>query len=487
MKSVFRLLIKVLPVFLLVLFVSGCAVIPVTDEELAVLGADVHGNMILQYGEYRDGKIRTYVEAVGRRVEASSDYSGEPLTFTVLDTPVVNAFSVPGGYIHVTRGLVARANSESELAFVIGHEIGHLTARHAAQRISQVKTSSLFSSIVAVFVSLYSDDYELGSLVANVLDFSSALVILSYGRDAEFEADSLGLKFEHKAEYNPKYGMKFLSVLEEMEKSKMQRNAVSDLLATHPPSEDRLDRAVVLTERMVTTEADGMALDVKRQEFLEKINGIVIGESLESGLIKDDAYFNKSYGFILRKKEGWALTKARSYLAALHKGRDDIFLVYARKPEGNPQLEEFATSFLREIFEDEKYVPTFRSASFLGLPALDIHTKKGRDIRVRFFRKNGTYYSLIYSYVSKMFVDYDKDFEFLCGRFSFMTPEVASGIKEEKLSVYITEPGDTPESIAKKYYGDSKYGETILKYNGISAGLKAGEALKLAPKEYIQD
>ncbi len=487
MKLRFSFFFKFLPFLIFILFLSGCAAIPVSDEELSRVGAEVHKNIIDPYGEYEDPKVQTYVEGVGRRVEASSDYTGDPLTFTVLDTPVVNAFSVPGGYIHVTRGLITRVNSESEIAFVIGHEIGHLTARHSAQRISQLRTSNIFSTLLGTIISIYSEDYELGRLVANIVDFSSALVILNYGREAEFEADSLGLKFAYSGGYNPEAGMKFLRTLKSMEKSKRQKSALGDLLATHPPTEDRIKEAKDISKHYVSVEAEEGELDIRRNSYLKRIEGIVVGESLESGFIKDDVYYNKKYMFILRAAGGWSLITSRSYLGGLAKDKNNLFLVYAKIPESQEPLEQYAKSFLREVFDDKEYNPEFKTTSYLGLPALDFHTRRGRDIRALFFKREKMYYALVYSYNATLFANYNEVFSDLIGKFSFMSADVASEIWEDRMRIYKAQPGDTAESLSLKFYGNSKYRQKLMEYNGVVGKLDPGIMLKIPSAKYLED
>jgi|GEM_PF-1959577 len=488
MSNSFFSRLKFLPLIVVVLLISGCAALPVSDEELSVLGADVHENMIRHYGEYEDTGVTTYVVGVGRRVEASSDYSGKPITFTVLDTPVVNAFSVPGGYVHVTRGLLTRVNSESELAFVIGHEIGHLTARHSAQRIGQLRTTSIFSSLLGLLVSQYSENADLGRLTSTVVDFSSALVILNYGRDAEFEADSLGLKYAFGAEYDPETAREFLDVLYKMEESRGGRSALSDLLATHPPSGERVKRAEEIASACVSGEADEEdALDTKREPYLKRIEGIVIGESLAAGTVKDGKYFNKKYLFTLEKPRGWNLATARSYLAGLYTDNDNVFLVYANASDPERPLREYAASFLRDVFEDEDMKPVFGESSFRGVPALDFYASRSRKIQAKFFMRKNINYTLIYSYAVKAFVDHGQAFRDLLAQFSFMTDDEAAGIREDRIEIYRAKGGDTFDNVSAKYYGSSEYAGRLRDFNGMTGNLAADSLLKVPPSKYLDD
>ena len=503
MNAFHKFLLIFIPLLVITSVLSGCAVIPVSDEELDAMGADVYKNMIDQYGVYRDTKLDSYVQSIGKRVEASSDYSGKPITFTVLDTPMVNAFSVPGGYVFVTRGLIARANSESELAYVVGHEIGHLTARHAAQRISQLRTSGFFSSILGYYVAGQTKDAQLANLAASVVDFSSALVILNYGRDQELQADRLGLSYSYAAGYNPMDGAQFLKTLEVMEGSKGDKDALSMLLATHPPTKDRVRAARDENKELVSAESTSLkSLEVNRDGYLKWINGIVLGESVETGIVTNEVYYNKPYKFFLKTPKGWEITVARNYHAGIYQKSGDsllwYMLVYAETGEASASLDVYATDFLRGKLNDDKYKPSFNSYQFLGLPSLrsEYTDSSGVSTKTCFFKKDNLYYVLLFKH-GKGLDDFNKKFEIAMSNFGFMDKVQMDRISEDKLRLYAAGGKDTFASVCLKYYGDGKYKNDLMLYNGFfdqahSAGslegsVKTGTILKMPEAEYLKD
>ncbi|MCX5725784.1 MAG: M48 family metalloprotease [Candidatus Saganbacteria bacterium] len=473
----FKFLLLISSLFL-ISSLTGCATAP-TDEELKKIGDTVAENMVDQYGEYRDATLEGYVEGVGQKVEAATPLPG-PLNFYVLDTELVNAFSVPGGHIFVTRGLLARANSEAELAMVLGHEMGHLAAKHQAQRISQIRTSTFFSNLTYLVVGLWTKSETAASFAEAITDFSSVLVILNYGREAEFEADKLGIEFTEKSGYDPQAGEKFLETLESMEKD--DRSFIEDLLATHPPSDERVSKAKVVSAKL---KKPGEPLYVGDNDFKLKIKGMIIGPSLERGFIKDKVYYNRNYMFTLKSYEDWYLGTSGKYKAGLVKP-GNLFLVYPEKPMNKQPLSEWSKNFIKDALGDEKINPILKERTLKGLPAYyDKFDIEGKQLRVLTFTKDDIYYALIYTYLPQVFANYDDIFEKLIDRFDFMSAEAAQGISEDKLEIYRAVGGDTWEGLSQGLYNDPKLAKKLQLFNG-SVAIKENEVIKIPPIKYLK-
>ena len=457
---------------------TGCATAP-TDEELKKIGDTVAENMVDQYGEYRDATLEGYVEAVGHKVETATPLPG-PLSFYLLDTELVNAFSVPGGHIFITRGLLVRANSEAEIAMVLGHEMGHLAAKHQAQRISQIRTSTFFSNLAYLVVGMWTKSETAASFAEAITDFSSVLVILNYGRDAEFEADKLGIEFTKKAGYDPEAGEKFLETLESMEKD--DRSFITDLLATHPPSSERVIRGKAISEEL---KKPGEVLYVGDNSYKEKIKGIIVGPSLEKGFIKDKVYYNRNYMFTLQSYEDWYLGTSGKYKAGLVKP-GNLFLVYAENPLNKYPLPDWSKNFIKDALGDEKISPILKERTFKGLPAYyDKYDLEGKQLRVLTFTKGDIYYALIYTYLPQVFADYDDIFDSLIDKFDFMSTEVAQGITEDRLQIYRAKTGDTWDGLTQKFYNDPKLDKKLQIFNGKEAVIE-DQVIKIPPLKYLK-
>lgn len=231
----------------------GCAVNPATGERMLAfygwdwerqVGAQAAPGMVEQFGGATpDAEVQAYVDEVGASLlkgieEGVPDLDWE---FTLLDSPVINAFALPGGKVFLSRGLAEKLDSEAEMAGVIGHEIGHVTARHGNQRISQATLAQVGIAAAAIAVDVAPDDTLLakyGTLGVPVVSVGGNLVMLSYGRDDELEADMLGIRYMTRAGYNP-IGQR--GVMETL-MAASGPNSQPEWLSTHPASETRIRR-----------------------------------------------------------------------------------------------------------------------------------------------------------------------------------------------------------------------------------------------------
>ena len=246
-------IVGVVVAFLLLAAVPSCTPNPATgqqdftlfmsESEESRIGAQEHSKIIDRYGGvYDDLEIGAYVAEIGGRLAANSERANASFTFTVLNTPDVNAFALPGGYVYVTRGLIALANSEAELAGVVAHEIGHVIARHTAQRYSRAAATQIGATLLGALVG----SREVGDL----LQVGGQLYLLSFSRSQEFEADTLGIRYLNRTGYDPVAEAQFLQNLgreKDLQNRLAKRDArdrQSDFLATHPNTPERVQRAI---------------------------------------------------------------------------------------------------------------------------------------------------------------------------------------------------------------------------------------------------
>ena len=195
--------------------VTGQAERTVMDErtELAE-GKKAHDEVLKEYGVYKDERLQAYVNEVGQKLAKQSHRANIPWTFTVLDSPEINAFALPGGYVYVTRGIMAYLDSEADLAGVIGHEIGHVTARHGAQRATRQQTAG----IGVIAASVLGQVLGVGNLAGQVAQSAAAGYVASYSRDQELQADQLGAEYLARNRYNPSNMVDVIGVLKDQER-----------------------------------------------------------------------------------------------------------------------------------------------------------------------------------------------------------------------------------------------------------------------------
>ncbi len=267
------------------LSLTGCSSNPATggkdiafmskDDEKRI-GDENHPMILKQFGgEYDDPDLKSYVKSLGQVLAASSELPDIKWTFTLLDSDVTNAFALPGGYVYVTRGLLSLAETEGQLAAVIGHEIGHVTARHGAQRQAQGTLAGIGAMGASILGSIFVGP-DAGRAIGQLANVGAQGYLASYSRDQEYQADELGIRYNGRIGFTP-FGMsEFLEKLDSekglIAKLRGQAPRGSSYLDTHPPTPDRVVRARKLAQKTpVEKPLDG------RDIYLSKIDGMIWG------------------------------------------------------------------------------------------------------------------------------------------------------------------------------------------------------------------
>ncbi|HET9767706.1 MAG TPA: M48 family metallopeptidase [Thermoanaerobaculia bacterium] len=302
-----RALLLSLPLLLLG---PGCATNPATgrpqltffgEEAELGMGRDADAEIVGTVGVYDDYDLGDYVEEVGQRLAASSERPYLPWSFKVLDDPTVNAFALPGGFVYVTRGILAELGSEAELAAVLGHEIGHVTAKHSLHRQSQQMLAS--GAIITAAVILdpeYADEWAaLGMLGVGV-------AFLKYSRDDERQADDLGLRYMMRAGYDPQEMPGVFEMLEQVGKAE-GGGSLPAWLSTHP---DPGKRRLRISQEVSGVQASGGmpgGLRVEREGYLRRLDGLAYGPDPRLGALRDGAAVHPTLGFRVDAPQGWSL------------------------------------------------------------------------------------------------------------------------------------------------------------------------------------
>lgn len=311
----------------------GCATNPVSghsefvlmseDQEIK-LGREAYPKILKQYGgAYDDATLQAYVQRVGEAVAAHSHRPGLIYRFTVVDSDQVNAFALPGGYIFITRGLLAYLNSEAELAAVLGHEIGHVTARHAVRQITAAQTARLGYALGSIFVP------ELRSQSAqDLFNVLGGAFLSGYGRDHELEADRLGAEYLARSGYDPQAMIKVIGVLKEQEEfdkrlaeeEGRKPRAYHGVFASHPDNDTRLQAVVGAAAQL----KEGTAVPAKRDSFLEQLEGLTIGDSEREGIRRNSHFYHKGLGIAVAFPQGWRVENLPNSVLAHPRAQDGI-------------------------------------------------------------------------------------------------------------------------------------------------------------------
>lgn len=344
---------------LMATLVAGCATVvnPVTGEaERTVMdeptevaeGAKAHQQVLAEYGVYSNAPLQAYVNDLGQRLAKSSHRAHLQWTFTVLDSPEVNAFALPGGYVYVTRGIMAYLDSEADLAGVIGHEIGHVTARHGAQRATRQQTAGLGVFAASVLGAVLG----VGDLASQVSQTVAAGVIASYSRDQETQADRLGAEYLSRNRLDPEHMVGVIGVLKAQEQfaidtAKAQGREApqgADWLASHPSNEQRLAdlRAIVGAYK-------GPYDDEGRERYLKALDGVAFGDSAQQGLVRGRSFYHEPLGIVLTAPEGWQVKNGAEAITLVNATGDAGLIVQPVPPKSGSTHEDIIRSVIQPV------------------------------------------------------------------------------------------------------------------------------------------
>ena len=313
----------------LFIFLSGCAQNPVTGESNFVMlsedseisiGRANHPKIIAQYGRYEDEALQRYVQAVGDRLANVGHRKELIYRFTVLDSPVINAFALPGGYIYITRGLMAYLNSEAELAAVLGHEIGHVTARHGVRQQSAAQAANIGYTIGSILLP------ELrGPGSQDLFNILGGTLLSGYGREHELESDGLGAEYLARSGYAPKAMLDVIRVLkdqslfaaEEAKKQGREPQSYHGVFASHPDNDTRLQNVISAANQYIVQ--DGQ---INRDEYLDRINGMTFGDSEKQGIRSGQHFYHIEMGFAVKFPTDWQINNKPDSLQSISPGGD---------------------------------------------------------------------------------------------------------------------------------------------------------------------
>src|SRR5574340_43082 len=336
---------RLLIISLALLLLPGCAQNPVSgqsdfvmmsEEQEIAIGRQYNEQVIKkQYEVYESKALQDYVDRVGQKLAKNSHRPHLQYHFTVLDTPEINAFALPGGYVYITRGILAYLNSEAQLAAVVGHEIGHVTARHGVRQQSVAQAANIGLTIASIFVPEINTN--IGQNLTNIL---GGALLSGYGREQELEADRLGAQYLARSDYDPQAIISVLRVLknQELEDEKLARQEgreprrYSGLFATHPDNDTRL--------KQVVGEADKLAPAAPfegRAEFLAATDGLVLNDNSDQGVARNSRFYHDGLGIALQFPEAWQVHNLPDALIAVSpQGEARLQMKMDPKPSGSP-------------------------------------------------------------------------------------------------------------------------------------------------------
>ncbi len=334
-------------VAILGLFVSlvSCATNPVTGETQLMLlsepqeielGRQTDSQIVKEYGIYKNPSLTSYIADLGKRLGRLSHRPALAYHFKILDSSVVNAFAVPGGYVYFTRGILAYLNTEAELAGVMGHEIGHITARHSAQQYSKAQLAQVGLGAGMILSDIFRD-------FSNLIQAGVGMLFLKFSRDNERQADDLGVEYSSRAGYDAAHMANFFKTLERMNPKKDQ-SGLPDWFSTHPNPVDRIG-AVQRKAREWQRELGLKNLKANRDQYLKHIDGLVFGEDPREGFVEHHIFYHPLLRFQFPAPSKWTLQNTRT-MVRMAAPKEKALLIFTLSPNGSP--EEAARGFVRQ-------------------------------------------------------------------------------------------------------------------------------------------
>jgi predicted Zn-dependent protease len=456
-----------------------------SPEREKQIGEQQHPLILQQFGgEYPDPELQAYVDRVGSQLAAASDLPDAEFTFTLLDTDVPNAFALPGGYVYITRGLLALAENEAEMAGVLGHEIGHVTARHSAQRQTRATGAGVLATLGTIGAAILGGEMA-GQLAQQVTGVGAQAYLAGYSREQELEADQLGIRYLARAGYDARAMASFLEKLNEH--SELQQRlagsegdpGVMSWFATHPRTLDRVEQAI----EEIGGSADGR---IGRDEYLAQIDGLVYGENPKQGVVRGRQFIHPDLGFAFEAPRGFQLVNTpQAVIGRDREGRQMLFTL--ADPDGRsledyvagPGLQQVARLAQAEV-SSPRGVQTF---AVDGMPAASASATLRRgnslaDVGLAAIEAGDSVYQFIFISPGEMSRDEARAYLATVESFRRLDEEEAAQFEARRIRVV---PGETVEDSAARMAVEAAPREhfRILNYLALQDGLEPGEKVKL--------
>ena len=460
---------------------AGQSLFGLSPEDEKRIGREQHLKILERFGgEYDDPELARYVDSIGQFLAAASDAPRTGYTFTVLDSPLVNAFAVPGGYVYLTRGLLALADSEAEVAGVLAHEIAHITARHGSKR----QSKGTIAGLGLVLLGAATDNrslVDLGRVGAHA-------VLSAYSRKEEHEADEIGVRYLSRAGFDPGAMSSFLAKLKrhgEFEASLHGRSPRPglDFFATHPRTPERVDRAVAAARR--TSVADPITA---RNLYLSKIDGLLYGDGPEQGFVRGRRFVHPVIRFAFEVPPRFRLLNGERSVTAF--GPDGARMHFdLQRIERGLSLGRY----LREVWAPRARISHFERHAVNGMNAVTALARAGRGqwVRVAAIRfRRDTVARFVFVPAAAADSRADRDYLRTLHSFRRLSRREAQTVRPWRIEIHEVGRGDTVSRLTDWYFapGVAQPRRLFRLLNGLPRGEpRPGDRVKLIVEEWIDE
>ena len=446
-------------------------------EQEKRIGAQEHPKIIAQFGGvFDDPEIGGWIANLGGRLVAASEMRRESFTFTVLDTPDVNAFALPGGYVYITRGLLALTNTEAEVAGVLAHEIGHVTGRHTAERVD----TQAIANIATVLLGAVTGSRELAQLGQVI----GAGALAQYSQAQEYEADLSGLRYMRRIGYNPLAQADFLSSVNRQHRierrlaGKAGQGATDSFFATHPNTLERVRRA----REAALAGPDGGTGRYGRAVLLRRINGLIWGDSPAHGFIEGRVFAHPELRFSFEAPEGFQLTNQPAAVIARGQGGAIVRFDRALRPRYlGPQ------SHLAREWAAKTRLTDLERIEVNGMPTATARTRlqtrngaaDARLVVIGFSR--AVLYRFLFVSPPRLTAQFSRPFRRMTHSFRRLSSDEAARLRPLRIRIFTAGPDDTAARLARLMRVANHREVRFRMLNALPEGveLRPGEKVKI--------
>jgi predicted Zn-dependent protease len=472
-------------IIILTFITISCAVNPVTEKREIMLFSDQdeiemgkQGNeaVLVQFGTYDDPSLQRYIDHVGQKIAQVCHRKDLPHHYTVVDSAVLNAFALPGGYVYITRGLLAHLNNEAQLASILGHETGHIAARHGVKKYQKAIGAQFI--LVGVAVATESQGLALGTnLLLNA-------ILQGYSRKDERQADELGALYMYQASYNPMEMPKFFSILEKMEER--NPNVIEQFFASHPPTPDRVEQTTIHAQKL--KQGKTADLTIAQNRYISNLDGLVFGPGERDGVIDGNHYKNRYFRYQVQMPQGWKIQ------------RGEIAGSLMAHDPSQRYLSQVIPLELKEAMTPDQLAATVERNSGLQPYSATWITVDGTKVYRADYRaqsQDGVLLGLRIAYVTRgkigfimaniarlqEFVKVRETFNSVIFSFRSLSSQEVAKIPLYRLQVYKVRRGDTFPAISRRFYGTTKHTDDIKQFNGMDelSTPPVGALIKIKP------
>lgn len=489
MKKRYSTYIQSTAFILSISMILSCATNPVTgkkqinlmgEQQEIQLGASYDPQVVAQFGLYQNDQIQKFIDEKGQEMAKISHRPELKWTFRVVDSPVINAFAVPGGYVYFTRGILAHFNNEAEFAGVLGHEIGHVTARHAASQY----TKQTLGQVLFIGGLVVSKEFR---QFADVAQQSMGLLFLKFGRDDESQSDQLGVEYSTKIGYDAVEMADFFQTLNRLRKES-GAGEVPTFMSTHPDPVDRYNKVGKMA-REWQAQTPETEFKVNRDSYLRMIDGLIYGEDPRQGYVENNMFYHPQLKFQYPIPASWQTINSASQVQMAPKDGKAL-MILTLSPEST--LDSAATNIVQQF----QLTPIDRkNITVNGLPAIamlndqvsqDQNTGQESALRIQTFciQYNGLIYVMHGLSARDDFQKYANQFTGTMRGFKRLTDQSKINVKPEKIQVVSVKGSGTLQQALNAYQIPSSRHSEFAIVNGMELNetVQKGQLIKIYTK-----